>query len=147
MGISKKHYNLLKWAILLSRYFFLIIALATLFLQKASAQNSLDTIYNFCPDTIYSSFSNCYADTDRFFTAGVTKMAPNPNNHGFLASVDYSGNLLWSRKIFSSPANNAASGFHNIAKIDSALYAFVGTIVDPNAKPNNVILYPLLYVF
>lgn len=73
------------------------------FAFKSIAQASWSKLYNFCPDTVFSSdIVVMYTDGDVIMTAGHTYTPGISAYHSYIASYDYSGNLI-NRKMLYSP--------------------------------------------
>ncbi len=112
-------------------------------------QGRFDIVKDFCtdPDTQSAAFS-CYADSNRLFIFGITRTASiSQPEHGYLSSLDYSGNVVWTRKIFTPAGRNNSCTYLGIQSLDSSRLATFGLVMDPSVNAPNVVWYPYLYIF
>jgi hypothetical protein len=112
------------------------------------AQSGFDMTYDFCTDTNRAnSVFSAYADTGRFFVFGTSATMPVSPTHGFVASFDYSGHLLWMNKLLYPGRINGASSYVNLIKLKPDRYLVLGTIADQNTVPQSTLYQPYLYIF
>lgn len=112
-------------------------------------QGRFDIVKDFCtdPDTQSAAFS-CYADSNRLFIFGITRTASiSQPEHAYLSSLDYSGNVVWTRKILEPVERNSASTYLGIQPIDSNRLVTFGTILDSKINSTRIVWYPYFYIF
>ncbi|MBW7913399.1 MAG: T9SS type A sorting domain-containing protein [Taibaiella sp.] len=107
------------------------------------AQNGLNFTHDFCTDSAeLSSVSSNYADSNNFFVIGTTRTDTTYPQHGFVASFNYNGKLVWTKKLLHPGKYNAYSSNYSIIKSGIDKYSIIGTIFT-TGKPWR----PYIYIF